>query len=291
MSSRFYFSATAPAAVNPVISATDWHHINPLRRALTSVKGSSAITTITYSPDAVDHLAFARSHICQFVSEPLPPQMIAAQQVKLQIRARELATSDQLFLNWKIHAVSEDGQTVLGTLLAMKADGTEVGGTLVNRSDTATTVAFEIAQTFRLVVELGLGGTPTAAGGIDGHNGELSFGEAAATDLAEEDVGNAALNPWLQFAHNLEFGRGQSITYSMIAVCDGGCHLTLETNVMGGQCRQLVYDVDNMREPLTELSETDRLAFLDNVLRIHLADKTRAEIMANFEAGPVSVTI
>jgi len=37
MATRFYFSSTAPAAVNPPISATDWLHINPLRRALTSV--------------------------------------------------------------------------------------------------------------------------------------------------------------------------------------------------------------------------------------------------------------
>jgi len=293
MATRFYFSATVPAAVNPAFSAADWQHINPLRRALTSVKGNSAITTVTYSPDTADHLVFARSMICQFVSEPLPPQMIAPQPVKVQVRCRELATSDNLYLNWRVHAVSADGQTVLGTLVPMKGDGLEAAGSaqLVNRSDIATTTAFETSKIFRLVVELGLGGQPTMAGGIDGHNAEMSFGEAAATDLPEDDLATTATNPWIQFAHNLYVRIGQSITYRMTDVCAGGCHLTLETDVAGGQVRQLVYDVDQQRKPLTDLAEDERLRFLENVLRINLADKTREEIMADFEAGPVTVTI
>ena len=134
----------------------------------------------------------------------LEPQIIPAQQVKLQVRCRELATSDNLFLSWKIYAVSDDGQTVLGTLVAVKADGTEPpGATLTNRGDSATTVAFTSTRSFRLVVEVGLGGTPTLAAAVDGHNGELSFGEAAATDLPEDDNATAALNPWIQFSRSL----------------------------------------------------------------------------------------
>ena len=58
-----------------------------------------------------------------------------------------------------------------------------------------------------------------------------------------------------------------------------------------GRFARLVYDVDQQRAPLTDLAEDERLTFLENVLRINLADKTREEIMADFEAGPVTVTI
>lgn len=291
MATRFYFSATDPAAVDPPISATDWQHINPLRRKLNSVKGTSPITTVTYSPDAADHMVFARAHICQFVSDILEPQTIAAQQVKLQVRAREIATSDNLFVTWKIYAVSDDGQTIVGTLLPVKADATEAGQTMNNRADSATTTAFTTARSFRLVVEMGLSGTPTPAGGIDGHNGELSVGEATATDLPEDDTSTTALNPWLQFEQNLNFVQGQSVTYQFVDRCQGGGHMRFDITVNNGITRRMVFTTDEIRTALTTMTEDERTHFLAVLMRIHMADKTRAEIDAELASGPFMVTI
>lgn len=212
MATRFYLPSTGSPAVSPAIGAGDWNgHINTDRRPLNAVNGGSAIATTTFAPDAADHLVAGRAHFVQFVSDVLPPQTIAAQTVKLQVRIAEAHANNNLLLNWKVYAVSEDGSTVLGALLAIRADATEPPITLINRSDAATTTAFSATVNFRLVVEIGLGGTPTATTGVQGHNGSMSFGENAATDLPEDDVATAALNPWLQFAQNLKFGLIPSI--------------------------------------------------------------------------------
>lgn len=209
MATRLYLPSTGAAAVSPPISGADWAHINVVRRPLNAVNGGSAIATTTYSPDVTDHLVAGRAHVTQFVSDVLPPQTIAAQAVKLQVRVAEVVATNNLFLNWKVYAVAEDGQSVLGTLLAVRADALEAGTALANRADSATTTAFSSVVNFRLVVELGLGGTPTASASVDGHNGSMSFGENAATDLPEDDASTAALNPWIQFAQPLAFRNAQ----------------------------------------------------------------------------------
>lgn len=211
MATRLYLPATGAAVVSPPISAADWNaHINTDRRPLNFVNGGSTIATLTFTPDAADHLVAGRAHFVQFVSDVLPPQTIAAQTVKLQVRVAEANAGNNLFLNWMIKAVSEDGQTVLGTLLEVKADALEAGTALANRLDTATTMAFSTTtQNFRLVLELGLGGTPVNTTGVQGHNGSMSFGESAATDLPEDDASTAALNPWLQFTQNIKLWNPQ----------------------------------------------------------------------------------
>lgn len=290
MATRLYLPSTGSVAVTPAISA-DWNaHINTVRFPLNVVKGSSAIATTTFTPDAADHLVAGRAHFAQFISDVLPPQAIAAQVVKLQLRVSEANAGNNLFVNWKIYAVTEDGQTELGTLLAVRADGTEAATTLTNRADSATTTAFTATEKFRLVLELGLGGTPTASSGVQGHNGSLSFGENAATDLPEDDASTAALNPWLQFANNLKLGF-VVLTYTFIDRCEGGGHTRLDVAVNGGATKRLVYTTDEIREPLANLTADERDFAALVILKIHLAGKTRQEIIDEFAAGPVTVTI
>lgn len=206
MATRLYFPSSGVAPVSPLISAVDWSaHVNAQRLPLNAVNGGSAINTLTYTPDAADHLVAGRAHVAQFVSDLLPPQDIPDQQVKIQVRIAEVHAGNNLALAWKIYAVSEDGQTVLGTLLPIRVDATEAGTALTNRGDSATTTQVTIAENFRLVIELGLSGTPAAASGIQGHNGSFSFGENAAADLPEDDATTGALNPWIQFAQNMKF--------------------------------------------------------------------------------------
>jgi hypothetical protein len=141
------------------------------------------------------------------------------------------------------------------------------------------------------VVELGLGGTPTLQASIDGHNGEMSFGEAGATDLPEDDNSTVAINPWIQFEKNLNFTKGQSVTYQFVQRCAGGGHMEFDMTVNNGITRRRVFTTDEIREPLTNMTENERQHFLAVLLRIHMADKTRAEIDAELAAGPFMVTI
>jgi hypothetical protein len=260
---------------------------------MNAINGGSVINTLTYAPDAADHLVAGAAHVAQFVSDLLPPQDIPAQQVKIQTRVSEANANNNLALAWKIYAAAEDGQTVLGTLLPLRVDATEVGTALTNRGDSATTTQVTIAQNFRLVAELGWSGTPVVTTGVQGHNGSFSFGENAATDLPEDDVATSALNPWIQFSRNLKIGVGGSfVGFAFDHVCDGGGHVELDVSFNGGSARNVVYMVDELREPLSSLTddEMEQAALL--LLKLHSAGKSRAQIQASLTApGGVVVVI
>jgi hypothetical protein len=291
MATLFYLPSTGAAAVSPPIGAGEWAHINTVRRPLNSVKGSSAIATTAFAPDAADHLVAGRSHFVQFVSDVLPPQTIPAQLVKMQLRCAEDNAGNNLFLNWRVLASSEDGTQLLGTILATKADGTEVGTALTNRSDSATTTVFTALQNFRLVLEIGLGGTPTNTTGVQGHSGSISFGENAANDLPEDDASTAALNPWMQFAQNLKFTQGNSVTFQFVEQCGGGGHTTFDVTLGSGASRRVIYETDDIRQPLSDLTDDQKETLALYVLKIHMAGKDRAAIVSELTAGPVMITI
>lgn len=291
MATRLYFASSGLPAVSPAITA-DWDaHVNVARRPLNATNGGSAMATVTYTPDAADHLVAGRAHVVQFVSDVLPPQVIPAQTVKLQVRAAEANAGNNLFLAWKVFAISSDGGTVLGTLVAVRADGTEAATALTSRSDSATSAEFIGAEPFRLVVELGFSGTPTASSGVQGHNGSMSFGEDGAADLPEDDIATGALNPWVQFSQNLTFRIGSSYAgFAFDGVCSGGDHVTLDISFNGGQPRSVVYTVDQIREPLSALSDDEKEAIALVLLKLHFAGKTRAEAQAEL-SGPGGVML
>lgn len=80
------------------------------------------------------------------------------------------------------------------------------------------------------------------------------------------------------------------ITYTRISTCPGGCHVTFDISLNGGAPTREVFPIDDLRAPLAQVSNDDREAFVQMVLRAHLADKTRAQIVTEF-ASPVTVTI
>ena len=206
MASRLYFPETEAAAVSPTISATDWEHINTLRRRLLTSPDSSTLTTTAYTPDAADHLVNGDAHHRQYVSDPLPAQNISGS-VKAQFQCLEANAANNLFLTLKIFVVSEDGATIKETLLAITRDSTnELATSLTNRNFPSTALtAADIEEGDRIVVEVGLGGTPTAAGGTQGHNGSLRWGcNASGGDLAENDTETGTtFRPWIEFTDNI----------------------------------------------------------------------------------------
>lgn len=206
MATRFFFPETEAAPVSPTISG-DWEHINTQRRKLLTGPDSSTLTTTAYTPDGADHLVNGDAHHRQYVSDPLAAQNIAAQTVKLQFQCLEAHAGNNLFLTWKIFVVSQDGNTIKETLLAIRRDATEVATSLTNRGDSATTTAADVEDNDRIVIEIGLGGTPTGSGGVQGHNGSIRFGcNASSGDLGEDNTQTGTtFRPWLEFANTLTF--------------------------------------------------------------------------------------
>lgn len=82
-----------------------------------------------------------------------------------------------------------------------------------------------------------------------------------------------------------------TVSYTFVRRCEGGGHTVLDVSVNGNPAERIVYDTDDLRRPLSDLSQErqDTLKLL--ILNAHLTGKTRAQIVTEFNAGPVTVTI
>jgi len=201
MSTTFWFPSGTIAAVSPVPSV--WDHVNTVSRVLNTVKGTSALTTLTYTPDAGNDLTDKDAMIAQFVSEVFPPQTILAQSMILGVECFEALATNNLFMTWTVYLVDTPGTSVLATLVALQRDNTElVITTPTGEVDTFTCAETVVAVPFRVVCEIGVGGTPAVTGG---HNGSMRFGEAALSGIQQgSTIGGTP---------RLEFGKSLRLTF------------------------------------------------------------------------------
>lgn len=191
MATLFWLPSSGSAPVSPTPSATDWDgHVNNVSRPMNLVNGGSALTTLAYAPDAVDHLVDLASMCAQFVSVILPPQTIGAQVIALGARTLEAVATNNLNEAWKLYAVTVDGTSVLGTLVAwFKSAIGEMATSATGYLEGVTSTAFTANEPFRLVLEVGADGLPTNSA-TDTHNHSWVFGEAfaaGAQNLAQND--------------------------------------------------------------------------------------------------------
>jgi hypothetical protein len=214
MATRFYLPATLAAPVAPPApSGADWGHINSVARQALTTPDSSTLATVAYTADAGDHLTAVNAHHRQYVTDALEAQTIAAQTFSAQLQSYELHANNNLFLTMKVYVVSNDGSTAKETLLAITQNGIEVVGpnTVRNNSFSATLTAATLEAGDRIVIEIGLGGTPgPAAGGTQGHNGQMRWGcDASSGDLPVDDTTTGTTyRGWVQFADTLTFQAG-----------------------------------------------------------------------------------
>ena len=207
MATRFRLPSSGSPPVSPAFQT--YSHALAVRRPL-PLTDTTPLTTVAQTPDAADHLVAGDVSFFQGVSEPLAAQTIAAQTVTFTMQGLEAHANNNLFGQLWIGVVSGDGNTPLATLLAKTAGTLELTTSLASRSGPATTTAYTITvgqEGARLVVEISLVGTPTATGGVQGHNGSLRFGgNGAGGDLlATDNQTGTTLNPWLEFPNTLTF--------------------------------------------------------------------------------------
>lgn len=208
MATKLYFASTGSAAVSPTINAgAEWEHVNSARLPMSVVLGSSSLANTAYSPDAADDLTNKDAHVMQFVStNQFAGQTIASQTVTGQFQCFESNAGNNVALTLKIFACSADGSTIRSpAILSITRDGSEMNTALRNISLSVTTTACTISDGDRLVVELGCGGTCTAASGVQGHNSTIRFGESASSgDLPVDETTTATTyRPWMNFANTL----------------------------------------------------------------------------------------
>jgi hypothetical protein len=82
-----------------------------------------------------------------------------------------------------------------------------------------------------------------------------------------------------------------TITYSNPTRCSGGGHTALDVTLNGGATKRIVYTTDEVRAPLSELTAEERETLALLILKVHVAGKTRNQIITEFNGGPVVVTI
>lgn len=81
-----------------------------------------------------------------------------------------------------------------------------------------------------------------------------------------------------------------TVEYTFVRRCAGGCHATFDISINGGAARQRTFDTDVLRASLASMTDEEVEAALTTVLRVHIAGKTRAQIVSEFQ-NPVTVTI
>lgn len=211
MATRLYFPDGTSAPVTPLAPGAEWEHINAsgnIDQKLLLIPDSTALATVAYTPDAADDITNRDANHRQYVSDPLMAQTITGN-VKAQFQCLEANAGNNLFLTLVIKVIVNGGGSARGTLLAITRDtGTELGTALANRNFPSTALSSVAAlEGDRLLVEVGLGGTPVASGGVQGHNGSIRWGcSAAGGDLAENDTETGTtFRPWIEFTFNLEF--------------------------------------------------------------------------------------
>lgn len=203
MATRFYLRATADTTnITPTPSA-DWEDTSALVRSWTrTTKSGDTITTVNFA-DGSNANRDILFH--QYISLPLTPgqTITGAQALQFVVRASEVTSNNNLFTALGVRVIN--GSTVQKTMLAVSRDDVEISFTgLVNRDLTATSAAGNYTTVLgdQLVIEIGYGGDPS---GSNDHDGALSLGDSSATDLAANDTGIAANNPWVDLADTLTF--------------------------------------------------------------------------------------
>ena len=207
MATRFYLPASA--ATTPISPTPDaaWEDTSILIRANTSTtKISNPMLTVNFDDaDVTDRDVIFNQYVS---SELTSGQTITgAQAIKGQARVVESDIGNNMFLTLGIRVIASNGSTVQKTVLTVTRDNTEAVAeptALTNRQFTATSAAgnYTTVAGDSLVIEIGMGGDPI--GGAC-HCSQIRLGDAAASDLAEDDTTTTDNNPWVELTDTLTF--------------------------------------------------------------------------------------
>ena len=199
MASRFYLPASGTAAVSPAFDATwDVTTTSP-RRPLTSGGSTSLATQITDTETSAGPQDVLSA---QFVSAPIAAQTITGT-MSVVIPAVESNASTLAYLEVVVRVVSNDGQTVRGTLYS-GIDGTELAWPAVaTRIFNAVSVTSVAALTGdRIVVEMGAWFNNVTA---SARSANIRYGDLnTLTDYALTSALTTTVErPWVEFSQTI----------------------------------------------------------------------------------------
>lgn len=207
MATRFRFPSAGNAFVSPALQS--YSHTPTTRRFRLLTDDGSALATASESPDGSDHLAAGDTFFAQFVSDPLAAQTFTSGDAfKLAMQCSETNNGNNLFLQIWMGVYTGDGSSLQATIRSKVSDDTEFTTSLLNKIFNGTlSSSYTCAAGERLVIEISAAGTPTAAGGVQGHNAGIRFGsDGSSGDLPENNTeAGTTFNPWVEFANTITF--------------------------------------------------------------------------------------
>lgn len=204
MATRFYCRHSAETTIISPTPDAAWEDQTAFLRAYTRTSriGNAMADQAFADADATDRDVLMRQYISM---ELVAGQTITgAQALKAQIRMSERAATCNMFFAIGIRVLASNGTTVRKTVLVVTRDNSEAAAALTNRQFTATSAAtnYTVLAGDRLVFEIGGGGDPAA--GSD-HDYTLRLGDAAASDLPEDNTDTNDFNPWIELTDTLAF--------------------------------------------------------------------------------------
>ena len=208
MATRFHLPNANTPPVSPAFQSYT-HGASTTRRNLVVAGSGTALSNVSQTPDGADHLVAGDTFHVQFVSAPLAAQTFTSGDAfKYTVQAFEANAANNLFVQVWMGIYTNDGATLKATLRSKTADGLELNTGAQSRTQASTlSSTYTCLANERLAVEFSVTGTPTAAGGTQGHNASFRWGDnGAGGDLAEDDTqAGSTLNGWLEFTNTVLF--------------------------------------------------------------------------------------
>jgi len=204
MATRLYLKVTATSTPISPTPDSAWEDTSSFARLMISpVAGSDPMTTVSFTDidDTPKDILFR-----QYISNPLTvgQTITGGQNLKAQIRGSEDNTKNNMFVTFGIRVIN--GTTVQKTIRNISwSDNIELALTTLTNRQVVTTGAgtnYITVAGDRLVIEVGTTGDPANG---ETHNSSLRFGDAALTDLIEDDLSTLDLRPWIELTDTLTF--------------------------------------------------------------------------------------
>jgi hypothetical protein len=211
MATRFYLcSPTANPNISPAYGGGWTTNTWAARKRMFTVKDSTAMASTTFWANGAV-AANATTLVRQFVSDPMVAGIAftTGSTIKCYIRCFESGANDNINRQpIGVYVYSNDGLTLRATMKTVAHIGpntTEWNTALRNKTLADGDVLGTGHTTLvgdRLVIEVGA--QVSSAGGTT-VTGTMSFGCNSATDIAENETGTTADNPWFEISNNITF--------------------------------------------------------------------------------------
>src|SRR3990170_3851005 len=264
MSTRFYLGGAAETTPISPTPDSAWEDTTILARARARTTPSGrAMTTVSFA----DNNAANRDVLfMQFVSHPLAGSqtITGSQALKAQALCKQRATTNNMLLSLGIRVIAANGTTVQKTVLSVTRDGAAADATaLTNRQFTATSAVtnYTTVAGDYIVIEIGMSGDPNVG---NDHDSDIRLGDAAASDLPEDDTDTSDLRPWVELVDTLTFtGETSTVTVAeAMTISDAmgktPVHVVAESETIAEALIRIVSKI--ITEPVS-LSDATALAY------------------------------